>query len=561
MSANDKLTPGMVLGRYELLLPVAQGGMATVWAARQKGSRGFQKTVAIKTMLPALSDDPQFEQMFLDEAALAARIHHPNVAEILDLGEQEEILYLVMEWIDGEALSVISKAARKADVQLPMRVGLRILAQACAGLQAAHELRDDGEEPLQLVHRDVSPQNILVTYDGVVKLVDFGVAKAVGRAGGETTAGQLKGKVPYMSPEQARGGHVDRRTDIFAMGIVLYRLTTGLHPFMGENDLVTMRNIITRPVLPPRVKNPQYSAELEHIVLKCLQKEPDRRYASMLELQTAIERALMSMGAPSSVPPPPSSSAPPPSGTSVEDDVGGFVRGLMGERGAKRRAAIRDAIRAADERSGGSRPSMPVVHENVSEIVLTQMTSGIKDEALAERVSIVSGAPTSLVHTAPASGVPSERGLQTRPPLSKRKRLPLLAWLAMGAVAGVVVLMMVGGGRKKELVTPAATAAPAAPAAFAPAHAASSAQVAAAAPATSGSAAPTSSAMKVDDLPNVAQRPAPPVRRWGGPVRTGPAAPAPVAKPAPSAPSAAEPPKQPKPASTHYVPAVQNPGF
>src|SRR6185369_17012075 len=134
MSTNEKLSPGMVLGRYELLLPIAQGGMATVWAARQKGSRGFQKTVAIKTMLPALSEDAQFEQMFLDEAALAARIHHPNVAEILDLGEQDDILYIVMEWIDGESLSVLHKAAQRMERPIPLRLALRIAISASAGL-------------------------------------------------------------------------------------------------------------------------------------------------------------------------------------------------------------------------------------------------------------------------------------------------------------------------------------------------------------------------------------------------------------------------------------------
>ncbi|HRI70635.1 MAG TPA: serine/threonine-protein kinase, partial [Polyangium sp.] len=170
MTQPDKLSPGMVLGRYELLLPIAQGGMATVWAARQKGSRGFQKTVAIKTMLPALSDDPQFEQMFLDEAALASRIHHPNVAEILDVGEQDDVIYIVMEWVDGEALSVLTKTSKKNNVTFPQRIALRIVRQACGGLHAAHELRDESEQLLDLVHRDVSPQNILVTYDGVVKI-------------------------------------------------------------------------------------------------------------------------------------------------------------------------------------------------------------------------------------------------------------------------------------------------------------------------------------------------------------------------------------------------------
>src|SRR5262249_38511138 len=154
----------------------------------------------------------------LDEAALAAKIHHPNVAEILDLGEEEDVLYIVMEWVDGEALSTITKQAKKNNVTIQNHIALKVVSQACLCLHAAHELKDeDTAESLQLVHRDVSPQNILVTYDGIVKLVDFGVAKAMGRASGEPSAGQLKGKVPYMSPEQAKGGVVDRRTDIFAM--------------------------------------------------------------------------------------------------------------------------------------------------------------------------------------------------------------------------------------------------------------------------------------------------------------------------------------------------------
>src|SRR5262245_44261038 len=162
MTPTQTLAPGMVLGRYELLLPIAQGGMATVWAARQKGSRGCQKTVAVKTMLPTLSDDPQFEQMFLNEAALAAKIHHPNVAEILDLGEQDEVLYLVMEWVDGEALSVVAKTAQRSETHVPQRIVLRVIGQACAGLHAAHEPKDDSDQRLNLVHRDVSPQTIPV---------------------------------------------------------------------------------------------------------------------------------------------------------------------------------------------------------------------------------------------------------------------------------------------------------------------------------------------------------------------------------------------------------------
>jgi serine/threonine-protein kinase len=434
MNQNQKLAPGMVLGRYELLLPIAQGGMATVWAARQKGSRGFQKIVAVKTMLPGLSDDPQFEQMFLDEAALASRIHHPNVAEILDLGEQDEVLYLVMEWVDGEALSVVTKAARRDHTYLPQRIALRIVGQACAGLHAAHELKNDEDQSIGLVHRDVSPQNILVTYDGIVKLVDFGVAKATGRAGGETTAGQLKGKIPYMSPEQARGGQVDRRTDIFAMGIVLYRLTTGTHPFLGDNDLVTMRNIISRPAMSPRIKNPNFSPELEQLLMTCLEKDPAKRFQTMVDLDRAIDRVLASTGV-----------------YVVDDDVGAFVRGLLGDRGNKRRSALRDAIRAADERAAGINPAatpepLAVVHEGVTDLLITKMETGLADDL-----------PPSSLRNAPVEPRTSSQSLSAMaaeddPPSQLRPRRlgMLVSGGALVAAALVVAAIAVRANRGPE---------------------------------------------------------------------------------------------------------------
>lgn len=358
---THQLAPGTVLGRYELLLPIASGGMATVWAARLKGSRGFSKTVAIKTILPSLSDDPTFEQMFLDEATIASKIQHPNVAQIIDLGEEDEVLFLAMEWVDGESLSTLSKFSRKNGTDIPLRVGLKIASQAAAGLHAAHELRDEDERLLELVHRDVSPQNILVSASGVVKIVDFGVAKAMGR-GGETTAGQLKGKVPFMSPEQARGAEVDRRTDIFALGIILYRLTTGTHPFLDDSDIKTMRNIITRPVMPPRVKNPSLPVEIERVVLRALNKDPERRHQSASELESDLEAAIgaasAAIGGPVSL-----------------DEVGTFVRSTLGERDRKRRAAIRDAALKIDEAalatSAGTPSSSPP--ESMSGVMFTRM--------------------------------------------------------------------------------------------------------------------------------------------------------------------------------------------
>ena len=438
----------MVLGRYELLLPIAQGGMATVWAARQKGSRGFQKTVAIKTMLPALSDDPQFEQMFLDEAALASRIHHPNVAEILDVGEQDDVIYIVMEWVDGEALSVLTKTSKKNNVTFPQRIALRIVRQACGGLHAAHELRDESEQLLDLVHRDVSPQNILVSYDGIVKMVDFGVAKALGRAGGETTAGQLKGKVPYMSPEQALGKKIDRRTDIFAMGIVLYRLTTGLHPFLGETDIVTMKNIISRPVLPPRMKNPSFPAELERVLLTCLKKDANERYQTMLELDAAIERVLAIAGA-----------------SVVDDDIGAFVRSVMGDRGQKRRGALRDAVRAADERAAGiaaAPGASPLMHEGVTDIALTRMNTALTSVPS----NVMTMPPQSMIPPSPEgmerTGGALVQGLSGSmapgdPYAIPRDRGRAGVLLAIGAIGALAI-----GGTIMALQSPATPPAPAA---------------------------------------------------------------------------------------------------
>jgi serine/threonine protein kinase len=361
--STSKLSPGTILGRYELLLPIAQGGMATVWAARQKGSRGFSKTVAVKTMLPNLSEDAQFEQMFLDEASIASRIHHPNVAEILDLGEQDDVLYLVMEWVDGESLSAIAKQTKKTESEIPLRIILKMLAQASAGLHAAHELRDDNDELVELVHRDVSPQNILVASSGVVKLVDFGVAKALGRSGA-TSVGQLKGKVPYMSPEQTRGHSLDRRTDIFAMGSVLYRMVTGIHPFIDDNDIKTMRNIATRPAIRPRVKNPKLPAELEQVILKALEKSASKRYQTAAELETDLEKVLAATGGPVS-----------------NDEIGLFVRATLAERDQKRRAALRDAVRAADETAlSASSTSLPLIVnrnsiETISDLMLTKTST------------------------------------------------------------------------------------------------------------------------------------------------------------------------------------------
>jgi serine/threonine protein kinase len=330
-TSQHEIGSGHVLGRYELLMPIAAGGMAMVWAARLKGTRGFQKIVAVKTMLPKLSEDDQFEKMFLDEASLASKVRHPNAVEILDLGEQDGVLFLAMEWIDGIPLNQLMRAAKQKG-GVPTTVATRIVIQACAGLHAAHELTDGRGKLIGLVHRDISPQNILVTFDGVAKVVDFGVAKATALGDGATQAGQLKGKVSYMAPEQVRGEPIDRRADVFAMGIVLYALTTGKHPFRKESEGATLFAITApEPVIAPRKFMPDYPQALQDVLLKALEKDREQRYASASELLKALDKAL------------------PPTARGSDEEVGAFVHGLFEEQRKKSQATLAEALDRADK--------------------------------------------------------------------------------------------------------------------------------------------------------------------------------------------------------------------
>ncbi|HRI69824.1 MAG TPA: serine/threonine-protein kinase, partial [Polyangium sp.] len=329
-TALDKLKPRSTLGRYEILMRVAQGGMASVWAARLQGTRGFQKTVAIKTMLPDVSDDPDFETMFLDEARVAARIRHPNVVEIFDLGEQDDVLYLVMEWVEGDTLSGIQKAAKKHG-GIPQNIALRITSQISAGLHAAHELRDDNGTLVDLVHRDISPGNILISTSGFAKVTDFGVAKSAGRLHVTRAEGMVKGKTPYLSPEQLGTLPLDRRSDIFSLGVLLYVMVTGLHPFRGDTEFKTVENIALKDPLPPIQLVPSVHPDLDKLILKALDKDRTKRFSTAAELQRALDHVAAQLGDPV-----------------TDDDVAAFVRKCIGDTIAKNSADLRAAIAAAD---------------------------------------------------------------------------------------------------------------------------------------------------------------------------------------------------------------------
>jgi serine/threonine protein kinase len=277
------------LGPYELLRQLGRGGFAEVWLAKRTGPGGFESRVAIKTVRVELRTDPTFQQMFTDEAKLAARINHPNVVGIFELGEADDVLYLVMEYITGRPLNVLGHMMQRAGKPIPVGIIMRILADTCAGLHAAHELERDGKS-LGVIHRDVSPQNILVSDKGTVKLIDFGVAKANDRLAADTTDGHTKGKLRYMAPEQAMARPVDRRADIYAVGAVAFDLLEGHPPHDGQNDLARLFKLMDKGPPPPFVTDvPKPIADVIH---KALSADVDARWATAAEMRTAIDAAL-----------------------------------------------------------------------------------------------------------------------------------------------------------------------------------------------------------------------------------------------------------------------------
>ncbi len=306
--------------------------MASVWVARQIGKHGFEKLVAVKTILPEFAEDPRFQKMFLDEAHIASGIEHPNVAQILDLGEEHGVLYLVMELVDGDSLSKLQRTVEKKNLAIPLGVALRILADTCGGLHAAHELRDKSDVLLNVVHRDVSPQNVLISSKGAAKLIDFGVAKARDRLGGETNSGMLKGKIHYMAPEQAVGKPIDRRADVWAIGAMLYHMLSGRPPFDAPNQLATLHRLSSgKPPLPLPEKIPRPVAQL---VQRALTHDPEKRIATAQDMQAALESAMTQTGS---------------SATSAE--VASFVREHLADRAEARRKAIDVALAAAADRA------------------------------------------------------------------------------------------------------------------------------------------------------------------------------------------------------------------
>ncbi len=291
MTETSAVTSPKLVGRYAVHSEIAAGGMATVHFGRLVGPVGFSKTVAIKRLHPQYAKDPEFVAMFLDEARLAARIQHPNVVSTLDVVTQDDEVFLVMEYVAGETLSKLIRAARRQNLPIPPAVAASILAGALHGLHSAHEAKSERGELLNIVHRDISPQNIMVGLDGVGKVLDFGVAKAAMRSQ-STRDGQVKGKLSYMSPEQLRAQEVDRRTDIFAAAVVLWEALTSTRLFEGGDPGAVMHKLLEAPIPPPSSIVASLPSEIDAVVMRGLERDADRRYATARDFSVDLERSI-----------------------------------------------------------------------------------------------------------------------------------------------------------------------------------------------------------------------------------------------------------------------------
>lgn len=275
-------------GRFELLKRLGGSAMGDTYLARQKGLTGFEKFLVIKALSPSLSENDEFVAMFLDEARLAARLQHPNVCQVYDLGLEDGVPFMAVEYVHGVSLAQLHAELVKLDTVLPAALAVRIAAETAAGLHYAHELTDERGRSLEIVHRDVSPSNVLVTFEGCVKLRDFGLARATN--GLNRTHGQsVKGKLAHMAPEQLGNGSVDRRADVFSLGIVLHELLTGKRLFLRPGDVETLAAVISAPIPPPSKFNDEVPPALDEVVLKALARDPTERFHSAQALQLALE--------------------------------------------------------------------------------------------------------------------------------------------------------------------------------------------------------------------------------------------------------------------------------
>ncbi len=418
----EKDTVARSIGRYVLFREVGHGGMATVHLGRLRGPAGFSRTVAIKRLHPHYARDPEFVTMFLDEARLAARIQHPNVVSVLDVVASEGELFLVMDYVQGESLAKLVAIATSEKRDLPTTgVVVPIVTSLLYGLHAAHEARSERGDPLNIVHRDVTPHNVLVGIDGVARVLDFGIAKASLHAHATTRDGQLKGKIPYMAPEQIGGATVDRRADVYSASVILWELLTGVRLFLGGDAITLATAVISQKHDLPSVRRPGIPPELDAIVMKGLARNPDERYATAREMAVALGGI--------------AAQATPP-------EIGEWVVSLASpslKARADSIAEIEGAVLPAMKHSDPPRALLPPdVHESVRAIKAALAPSELPT-IVPPPVAAPSSEPIEI-----AAGVPSHAA----------KKRTLIALGAGGTVVLAVVLGTCAFGRTTTRSTP-----------------------------------------------------------------------------------------------------------
>ncbi len=424
--------------RYQLLVKIASGGMATVYLGEVRGAAGFRRYVAIKRAHAHLLENPAFKQMLIEEARLASGIHHPNVVSVLDVEEREGELLLVMDYVEGAALSDLLTKAQEAERRFPARIAIRIVLDACAGLHAAHELADENGKPLGLVHRDISPHNILVGIDGAARIADFGIAKQADR-GVSTTTGSLKGKLGYMAPEYVEHGVLDARSDVFALGIVAWEALAHRKLFRGSNEVDTLKKIVSAEVPPLSQVAPWVGARLDDVLAAALARLPVERFDSARAFGNALESAARKDDLIASA-----------------NEVAALVQELAGPALEKRRAQLRE--KSGSHRGGlAAARTPPVAPPSTPELTsVDRPTLPDKplrhDEAAPEMTGSMGGSSRSVPQARAVSEVSSPSL-----PLARTGRTAVIAIAGLVMlVAAVLLIVRFIGTEPKELTTSAA---------------------------------------------------------------------------------------------------------
>jgi serine/threonine-protein kinase len=451
---------GARLGRYVMLKHLASGGMADVMLGRSDGIEGFERHVVLKRIRPELARDQRFIRMFLDEARVAATLHHQHIVQVHDIGESAGEYFIAMEYVHGEDVRKILSSAARQRTHVPLGYAIAIVSAAAAGLHYAHERRGADKQPLNIVHRDVSPSNVLVGYDGSIKVVDFGVASA--SMFQETRSGSLKGKLSYMSPEQCRGAGVDRRSDVYALGVVLYELATTTRMIKGENDYLVMEQIVHGRVAPPQSRRPGLPSELAEIIMRALAADRDRRYASADELRTALDQFAASASL-----------------TASTSAIAAYMRQQFGQRPEPWLELTGQVIGAAEDS-----PTAPTAHDDQvpsnSWVDAPRSTGSLRTNSSAPRQSgplgllphdmapeptVRNGPPQPALQTRPTGAAPSDPRLTWegggKPPAPRSRKFPLpgiaprAAMIGGGAVlVGIAVWMVATRGANAPAAAP-----------------------------------------------------------------------------------------------------------